>query len=246
MNLDTVLDTAAGLPKAQAEALVGTLQSKIHDKCASDGLFWLKFVKTRDEADPHEPIKPFPVHKAYCQALWADLLVPEPTVIAKSRQMVVSWALAAFCVWWARYRPHQAIYWQTKAWKDAVGMVCMPVGGFAGRCQFIEDHLPPWMRQAYKPSEGRIQYPHNGSMIQALSGGADQIRGTTPSVLVEDEFAHQEDQLGVYTAVAPLIQKHAKLIFASTPNGADNTFATLFHGRPVGTEMLSMGGGSPS
>ena len=79
-----------------------------------------------------------------------------------------------------------------------------------------------------------MQYPHNGSMIQALSGGADQIRGTTPSLLIEDEFAHQEDQPGVYTAVAPLIQKKAKLVFASTPNGASNTFATLYHGYPVG------------
>src|SRR4030095_7283522 len=39
VNLDTVLETAASLPKAKAEALVGTLQTKIHDKCASDGLF---------------------------------------------------------------------------------------------------------------------------------------------------------------------------------------------------------------
>jgi len=238
VSLETILERAEQLGKQDAQALLSSLAAKILARCAEDGLFWLKFVRTRDEADPEVPIKPFPVHKAYCRALWADLLVPEPTVIAKSRQMVVSWELAAFCVWWARFRGHQAIYWQTKAWKDAVGMVCMPSGGFSGRCQFIEDSLPDWMRRPYKPSEGRMQYPHNGSMIQELSGGADQIRGTTPSLLIEDEFAHQEDQPGVYTAVAPLIQKKAKLVFASTPNGADNTFATLWHGRAVGTEML--------
>ena len=241
MTLDELLEKAESLPREGARALLGHLTVKILEKCAQDGLFWLKFVKTRDEADPDVPVKPFPVEKDYVKDLWADLLVPQPTIVAKSRQMVVSWELCAFCVHWARFKPHQAVYWQTKAWKDALGMVCMPSGGFTGRCQFIEENLPPWMRKPFKPSEGRMQYPHNGSMIQALSGGADQIRGTTPSLLIEDEFAHQEDQDGVYTAVAPLIQKKSKIVFASTPNGSDNQFATLYHGRPVGTEAVNEG-----
>ena len=112
-------------------------------------------------------------------------------------------------------------------------MVCMPSGGFEGRCQFIENHLPEWMRQDYKPAEGRIQYP-NGSIIQALSGGADKIRGKTASLIIEDEMAHQEDQAGVWTAVAPLVQKGAKIVLCSSPNGASNMFATLWHGHPVG------------
>jgi phage FluMu gp28-like protein len=112
-------------------------------------------------------------------------------------------------------------------------MVAMPEGGFEGRCQFIENHLPVWMRVDIKVSEGRIQYP-NGSIIQALAGGADKPRSHTPSLYVADEFAHQDDQEGVWTAVAPLIQKGAKLIFISTPNGATNQFATLFHGYKVG------------
>ena len=95
------------------------------------------------------------------------------------------------------------------------------------------------MRQEYKPSEGRIQYP-NGSLIQALSGGGDQVRSATGSIFVEDEYAHQEEQDSVYTALAPLIQKGAKGIFISSPNGTSNTFATLYHGRHVGEEMVSV------
>ena len=149
--------------------------------------------------------------------------------------MMVSWEVVAFCVWWARFKPNQVILWQTKAWEDAVRMVAMPEGGFEGRAQFIESHLPDWLRLPAKISEGRIQYP-NGSMIQALAGGADKVRGLVPSVFVGDEFAHQEEQDGVYTAVAPLMQKGAKVVFVSTPNGASNVFATLYHGRPVGTD----------
>lgn len=114
-------------------------------------------------------------------------------------------------------------------------MVAMPEGGFEGRCQFIESHLPQWLQTKVKVSEGRIQYA-NGSIIQALAGGADKIRGKTASRIYEDEFAFQDDQDGVYTAVAPLRQNGAAAFFISTPNGSANLFATLYHGRAVGQE----------
>jgi hypothetical protein len=210
-------------------------QGLLRELCGRSGRFWLQFVNTRDEADANDSVKPFPTHLEYVRALW-ELFEHKPTlVIAKSRQMLVSWCLAAFCVWTARFHAHKGVYWQSQQWRDAVAMVCMPSGGFQGRCQFIEANLPAWLRQPVKESEGRIQYP-NGSLIEALSGGPDQVRGKTISLYVGDEFAYQQDQDGVYTAVSPLIQKGAKAFFVSTPNGSGNQFATLFHGRPVGQE----------
>jgi hypothetical protein len=207
----------------------------LKELCARSGKFWLRFVNTRDEADASNSVKPFPVVHPY-STLW-EQFESEPTlVVAKSRQMLVSWCLAAYAVWLARFHPHKGIYWQTQQWRDAVAMVCMPTGGFQGRCQFIEQNLPPWQRVAVKESEGRLQYP-NGSIIEALSGGPDQVRGKTVSLYIGDEFAYQTDQEGVYTAVSPLIQKGAKAFFVSTPNGSANMFATLFHGFPVGQEV---------
>ena len=236
-DLKRLLARVDGLPPAEVRRLLSGLAGEVDRRSAADGLFWLRFVVTRDEADPASAVKAFPLHLEYIRLIWQELATKQKLVIAKSRQMLMSWLMAAFCVWWARYKPNQAVYWQTKAWDDAVAMVCMPSGGFQARCQFIEDHLPPWMRSDYKAAEGRIQYP-NGSIIQALAGGADKIRGKTASVYVSDEFAFQEDQEGVYTAVAPLIQKGAKAIFISTPNGTANQFATLYHGRNVATESV--------
>ncbi len=204
-------------------------------QCAQDGLFWLRYVVTRDEADPNAPTKPFPLHLNYVRALWSVLHGSQRVVIAKSRQMLVSWVAAAFCLWTARFRPNQACYWQAQQWDEAVEKVCMPAGGFTGRIQFMEQNLPPWMRVQCKESEGRIQFP-NGSIVQALAGGADKARGKTFSLFIADEFAHQEDQRGVFLTVMPLIQKGAKAVFISTPNGTANEFATLYHGRPVGVE----------
>lgn len=237
-QLNTILSRADGLTPRQAYEFFRSIKAEVEADCARDGLTWLKFVKTRDEADSAHPVKGFPADLMYVRGVWGLLATKQKVVIAKSRQMLISWIMAAFAVWWARYKPNQAIYWQTKVWDDAVEKTCMPVGGFEGRCQFIETHLPAWMRQECKFSEGRIQYP-NGSIIQALAGGADKIRGKTASVVIQDEFAFAEDQEGVYAAVAPLIQKGARVIFVSTPNGTANQFSTLWHGRNVREERPS-------
>lgn len=237
-TLERILPLIArgALTEAQATDLQWSLTRELNKRCAEDGLFWLTFVQTRDEADVDHAVKPFPVHEAYVRELWAGLVEHQVTVIAKSRQMLVSWVIACFCVWWARFRANQAIYVQMQGWPDAVAMTCMPAGGYEGRMQFIENHLPAWMRLKAKPSEGRLAYP-NGSIIQALAGGANQIRSKTYSLYVGDEFAFCEEQDKIWTAVAPLIQKGSKAIIVSTPNGVDNQFATLWHGYPVGQAM---------
>jgi len=147
---------------------------------------------------------------------------------AKSRQMGASWELVAFCCWLARFNPHQAIFWQSQRDPDSNAMVALP-GVAEGRAQFVESHMPGFLLQKVKASEGRLVYP-NGSFIQALAGGANQVRGRVFTVYVGDEFAFQEEAAGVYTAIAPLVQKQAKIILVSTPNGAENIFGKLWHG----------------
>jgi len=232
-ELAALADRADGLDAGSLQSLYAGLTGAARLRAAGDGLFWLRFVLTRDEADAGASVKPFPLHLEYLRALWDVLDTRQCVVIAKSRQMLVSWCVAAFAVWWARHKDNQAIYWQSQKDRDSINMVCLPKGAAMGRCQFIEANLPPWMRINIPPVEGRLNYP-NGSFIQALPGGAAQIRSNVPSLYIGDEFAFQEEQKGVWTAVAPLIQKGAKAFLISTPNGSANQFAELGHGRPVG------------
>lgn len=217
----------------EARVLLTALREEILTRCTADGLFWLQFVYTRDEADPEHTVKPFPVEKEYIQVLWKILVEKQRVAVAKSRQMIVSWLLCAFCAWWARFHPNQYIIWQTQKKEDADKMVALAGGdkdlGYLGRMQFIEHNLPPWMRLKIRESEGKLSYP-NGSLIEAVAGGADQVRGKVASVIVEDEYAYQADAKGVYQAVAPLIQKATKFVCVSTPNGMSNTFAHIYHG----------------
>ena len=224
------------LPPEERASVLSALYAEVETRSARDGLFWLTFVNTRDEADPQRTIKAFPLHLDYVRDTWTLLEAQQRIVIAKSRQMFVSWILSAFAVWTARYKPNSLVIYQTQKWEDAVAMVATPGsakdGGYAGRMQFIEAHLPSWMRARFISSEGQIDYP-NGSRVMALAGGANQIRGKTATLVIEDEFAFQPGAKGVYTAVAPLIQKGAKFIAVSTPNGAEGSlFYHLWSGIP--------------
>ena len=205
-------------------------------RCEQDGWFWATgFIKTRDEADADSPVKALP-DKPYLREIWTAFDKHQRIVVVKSRQLMLSWLACAYCVWVARFKQNRAVYWQSQKREDACGMVCLPdveEGGFSARMQFIERSMPDWMRGTWQEKEGLLVCNESASMIQALAGGSNQIRGKTPSLLVEDEFAFQEEAEGVYQAMAPLLQKQTRFIAISTPNGPSNTFATLVHGRPL-------------
>ena len=218
------------MDEGDATRIVAALGHEALKRCQQDGWFFARFVKTRDEADT-DSVKLFP-RLPYLATLWQVIDNHQRVVIVKSRQMMVSWLLCLYAVWFARFHENKLILWQTQKDEDANAMVCLPGikdAGFLGRMQFIERNLPSWLHQPVKENEGELSYP-NGSMIQALAGGANQVRSKTASLIIEDEFAFQEEAKGVYQAVGPLIQKACKFVAVSTPNGPDNTFAELWHG----------------
>lgn len=229
------------LPKADQKAALRAIIAAALQRCSENGLFYAQFVKTRDEADPDQTVKPFPIGFPYLTALWRDWAANQKSIVAKSRQMLVSWAECTFATWWARRRPNQLVVIQTQNWDDATKLVCMAGGNkdatFLGRCQFIERNLPGWLRLPIKENEGQIAYP-NGSLIEAVPGGADKVRGQVISLYIGDEFAFQEEAWGVWTTLAPLVQKGSKVILVSTPNGAEgNCFYHLYHGTPRATPV---------
>ena len=207
------------------------------DRCAKDPLVYARFVKTRDEADADASVKPFPIDQPDVRQFVTDIHREQKSAAAKSRQVMATWSVCLYMTYVARFHDHRHVIFQTQKWDDAVEKVCMAggasAGGFTGRCQFIERHLPAWLKQKVVESEGRLMYP-NGSMIEALAGGKDQIRGKTPSLIVLDEMAFLDEAKATYTSIAPLIQKGTKFIAISTPNGAEGNFYWhLFHGIPM-------------
>ena len=228
------------LSPTETRTVIHAARGEAIRRCRKDGWFFTTtFVKTRDEADA-DSVKMFP-DKTYLRESWRLIHDRQRVVVAKSRQLMWSWLLCAYCVWFARFHEHKAIFWQAQKEEDAFAMVCLPgrEEAYAARMQFIVRRLPDWLRGRWKESEGELSCLDTQSLVKGLPGGANQIRGKVPSLYVADEFAFQEEQDGVYTAVAPLLQKATKAVFVSTPNGSANMFATLFHGAPVGAGFQS-------
>lgn len=198
----------------------------LHDaRYANNCWAWLtELVVTIDEATEQERRWP---DKLYLRDLF-EVLEAEPLVaIPKSRRMMVTWALAAWAVWRARYRPHNAIFIQSETEAKSAYVVDQ-------RCAFIESHLRiPLLRRevvATKTAQsliGRLKYPSTESYISAVAQGDGVMRSYTPTILIMDECEFQPEAALALQAALPLAEKGAKIVLASTSNGPRGIMADI-------------------
>lgn len=141
-----------------------------------------------------------------------ELLMQEPTLfIAKSREMRVSWSLAAYCVWrcqvFARTRAMIQSQKQSKAAELVKG------SGAPGYARTLWERQPEWLRKRF-PLAGDVEdMPSdrltwaNSSTLQGVPSGADQVRLYHPTIFVVDEAAHIDDFQASYDAARPVAQQ---------------------------------------
>ena len=194
---------------------------------------------TKDEHEVEAPVKRFP-DKAYlrvvldCLLLTAGILPADKATwareaglrpeefadagmlaIEKSRQIMATWIVAAYCLWRAKFRPHQLILWQSKREDDSASVVYDKDWDTA-RMSFMESHLPPGMRSQVSPSRCNLRYQDTGSRIWGIPEGSDIIRSNTPSVLVADEAAFQPEFASAKDAAMPAVKGGGQLIALSS------------------------------
>lgn len=202
-------------------------------------------LMTKDEHDTLNPCKPMP-DEPYLRVLLDNCLVsgrflkPERAkyaidagfshkwlenlyesqilMIEKSRQMMVSWTLCAFALWRAKFHDNQLILVQSKKEDDAFNMVFVGKEAFYARISFLETNLPHALRTLSFPrnaSQGRLYFP-TGSQIWGIPQGGDIIRSNTPSLIIDDEAAFQDEFDKSYTAALPAIKGGGQLICCSS------------------------------
>lgn len=198
-------------------------------------------IFTIDQDDPSCPIKSMPplIH------LQATLMLirqsPSPlVVIAKSRQVMMTWFLAAYHLWRAIFLPEQRIFFISKNESSATELV--------DRVKKIYLNLPPWLREAFpaaKPIKDmpakRFELAH-GSRIEALPRGAEQIRQHTSTGVFIDEAAFVPDLEETVAASLPAIARDAKIIVVSTAfKGCFFESLAYPQGRPLGDKTKQIG-----
>ena len=202
-------------------------------------IFDSQALQTKDEHDHDSPVKPFP-DKAYlrvvldCLLLTAGLIPPEQAThmrdagldaglfdnsgmlaIEKSRQIMATWLVAAYCLWRAKFRSHQLVLWQSKKEDDAANVV-FDKDMQNARMSFMETTLPPELRSRVDTSRCNLRYPDTGSRIWGIPEGADIIRSNTPSVLVSDEAAFQPEFASAKDAAMPAVKGGGQLVALSS------------------------------
>lgn len=224
MNLDAI----DRLPFAERQRLAVAAVRAADARYNRDPWRWLQEqVVTRDEAEQREARWP---DMQYARELLAALESEPMLAIPKSRRMMVSWLVAAWVTWRARYYPNNEIYWQSLSEEIAAEQV-------NNRMVFIEEHLlAPALRRGYdairtnKGLVGKMTYQLTQSAITAIAQGGDKIRSRTPSILVMDESEFQPEASKALTAALAVAEKKAKLVLVSSSNGPSGILANLCRG----------------
>lgn len=203
----------------------GTPEKKYLDS----GLFlYAKYARTKDEHDPMGSIqgKLLPrdengrLKEYILQTLW-HFLVTEKMALPKSRQIMISWLLAAYTDWVSQALPYQRTLIQSKKEQAAKDLVSHGWDNpTSGRISFIHNHLPAWLQDPkiltkQGNQSGMLRYS-TGSEVYAAAQGGDQARSYTISRLILDEMAFQDKAEASYVAGLPAVQGGGQFIGASS------------------------------
>jgi len=209
----------------QALAAVEDIVESLDERYSKDPWAWAsEQVITQDEASG-ESTK-FPAHREYLHDLF-DIIEGENLIaIPKSRRVFVTWGIATYLTWRARYRNNQALFVQSETEDKAAFVVDK-------RCSFIEDNLPIALRREYKPVRtvrgaiGQVTYAGTKSYIKGIAQGRDALRAYTPSIVFLDEVEFQLEGRQSLIAALPFAEKGAKIILVSTSNGSSGPLADI-------------------
>ena len=201
----------------------------LREQKAHLGMFLRYCVITQDEDDLRNPFKPLPLDaKPYLEDVAELWLENRRMLIAKSRQVMMTWLFAAIFLWDAMFREGRLNVVVSRKEEDADKILKRIKTIYINLPQVLKDFAPT------KKSPGnelgsycRLEFK-NGSVIEGLSQDPNAIRSRTASNIFSDEMAFQERARDTYVAMRPSLGRKGKFVGVSTPNGKE-FFYKLFH-----------------
>jgi hypothetical protein len=149
--------------------------------------------------------------------------------IEKSRQLRVTWLLAALMVHRVLTQRGVKIGYQSKSFDHGDAYL-------RDRFWFIYEHIPgQYAKPKARYISGHIEVYHDTasdiptSQIMVLAEGAEQVRQYTFTVWWADEFGFQDRQDEALTAAKPTLTGGGQAILTSSANGNQNAFYKLGH-----------------
>lgn len=178
-------------------------------------LEWLRnCVWTYDEHEKkNSPIKRYPI-RPYIPQLVKLFFAEDILLLPKSRQITATWLIVALSLHEVQFNSYWRTFLMSKK-EDAANDLIK-------RMRFIYTHQPlylrnlcPTMIKLKDQPMNQIEFK-NGSVVQALPQGPDQVRQYTVSRLVFDEAAIQDRFEEVWDAAQPSLLGGGKLVALSS------------------------------
>lgn len=178
-------------------------------------LFWLQeCTETYDEhwqqkglTSPYARFPRFP----YWPWLFQLLATQTRLEIPKSRQMMISCAVAGYGVWHCQVFPRTRVIVQTQKEDKSIDLV--RGRGTPGYARTLYDRQTERMKQEFPLTKPMSEMPANEiswaneSVIMGVPAGADQVRTYHPTMMIFDEAAHLEEFEAALAAAEPVCTK---------------------------------------
>jgi phage FluMu gp28-like protein len=192
-------------------------------------IFLTHFVYT---LDPHAPagnaVRKFPPknHLLWLTRRWEE---ENRLLVAKSRQLQVSWLFVALYTWDSMAHFGKYTIFQSKTEKDA-GFTS--VLSLASRAYWIWDHLPEEIKNRNPVNRGKkppiLFFERTQSTIHGISQNPKSSRQYTATGFLSDEMAFQQDPEQVIIAAMPALDISGKFTGVSSANGKEFFYRLLY------------------
>lgn len=197
-----------------------------------------KFCKTVHQTDQGPVVDLLPQY-AYLMPWWRGFGGHVDIFLEKTRQMVVSWTVAASFL-------HDILF--RRNWSDLMvsrkerlvddGGSNSTYQSLLGKVRFLWERLPEPLRARLEFSYLKVHNPDTGSTIVGESSGSEAGRGGTFRRVLLDEAAFIPHGESVYAAVRQACPQG--LILVSTPHGKGNVFYRIRSQEGAGFRMIRM------
>ena len=202
------LESLKGIPKPYVEEYVKCSASQWH--------FIENYVYISDPVRGKIKMEPWP----HLHGLVDIIEKKDRVIILKARQIGVTWLLAALAAWYARFRPNATVVVISKDGPAAAR--------FKWRSKFIIRNLPDWLQLPVgRDNDFEYEFPSIDSRILSLAAGEEAGRSETATIVILDEWAFQEYDRTIYTAILPIVER-GKLVGISTWNTENTLFADIW------------------
>jgi hypothetical protein len=181
------------------------LQCGVNELCKRRPLYWLQnWTKTFDEHWKEKGCTPYNFFPRlpYFEWLFSLFQSERRLFVPKSREMMTSWCVIAYAVWLCQWNERTHVIVQAQREGKVIDLVAGKQT--AGYARTLYEQQPPFLRGMHpmtKPSEempGLELAWENGSRLQGVPKGADQLRQYHPTLVIFDEAAHLDEFQSAY------------------------------------------------